>query len=127
MDGGTLADIWSDDHLHRSEDAQYIATFLENRLNERRAADLPTHYVLNINSAWGTGKTFFLSRFAAQLKAAGYIVASVDAWSTDHAEDPLLAVMAAIHETCFAHLIWSALSLQHGPTRPRSNLQPCFP
>ncbi|MBU1335421.1 MAG: KAP family NTPase [Alphaproteobacteria bacterium] len=91
-------EFWLDDRLARREDAEYIQTFLGNRIAERHAVGLPASYVLNINAPWGTGKTFFLKRFAQQLREANHLVAEVNAWSTDHADDPLLAVMAAIED-----------------------------
>lgn len=93
-----LSNIWADDMLDREEDVQYIQKFLVNRLQERQAEGLSTHYVLNINSPWGTGKSFFLQRFAQQLESSRHVVARVDAWATDHADDPLLAVMASIED-----------------------------
>lgn len=94
----TIDEIWADDRLGRKDDAAHIETFLMGRLAERREASLPTAYVLNINAPWGTGKSFFMERLALQLVASGHLVASVNAWATDHAEDPLLAVMAAIQD-----------------------------
>jgi hypothetical protein len=51
---------------------------------------------LNLNAEWGQGKSFFLDRFAKMLRADGYLVAEVNAWNDDHADDPLLSVMDSI-------------------------------
>lgn len=90
--------IWQQDRLGRSKDAIFLKTFLINRLVERRAAGLAASYVLNIDARWGQGKSFFLERFGLSLKAEGFLVASVNAWQDDHADDPLLSVMTAIDE-----------------------------
>jgi hypothetical protein len=60
--------------------------------------------VLNLDAAWGNGKTFFLERFKRHLEAAGYLVAGVNAWRDDHAEDPLIAVMSAIDNAVEPHI-----------------------
>jgi len=89
-------DVWSDDLLGRKKDAEFLSTFLVNRVAERQAAGSPSSYVLNLNASWGHGKTYFLERFEADLLASGHVVASVNAWRDDYADDPLLSVMAAI-------------------------------
>ncbi|WP_438277989.1 KAP family P-loop NTPase fold protein [Nitrobacter sp.] len=89
-------DIWVDDRLGRAEQAEYLKTFLLNRIAEKTAAGQRASYVLNLNAEWGQGKSFFLCRFAEMLRADGYLVAEVNAWNDDHADDPLLSVMDCI-------------------------------
>ncbi|WP_207462059.1 P-loop NTPase fold protein [Azospirillum sp. SYSU D00513] len=97
-------DLWADDVLDRRSDADFLESFLIGRAEERRQRGLPRSYVLNIDAAWGHGKSFFLERFATQLRAHGHIVAEVNAWRDDHADDPLLAVMAEIDDAVSPHL-----------------------
>ncbi|MCA1529243.1 KAP family P-loop NTPase fold protein [Bradyrhizobium yuanmingense] len=92
----TAADIWTDDRLGRRADAEFLKSFLLNRIQEREAAGQPASYVLNIDAQWGEGKSFFLDRFGDTLRADGLLVADVNAWQDDHADDPLLSVMDAI-------------------------------
>ena len=87
---GQLTD-WSDLETPKS-----LKSFLVNRIDEKKSAGLPASYVLNIDARWGEGKTFFLDRFGKSLEAEGHLVAKVNAWQDDHADDPLLSVMAAI-------------------------------
>jgi hypothetical protein len=95
----TLPDnTWALDRLGRAADAAFLKSFLLNRVNERKEAGLPGSYVLNIDAQWGQGKSFFLSRFGRMLRADGFLVAEVNAWQDDHADDPLLSVMDAIDE-----------------------------
>jgi KAP family P-loop domain len=91
-----FSDTWIDDRLGRASDAQFLRSFLLNRLTERKEANRPESYVLNIDASWGQGKSFFLSRFASMLRNDGFLVAEVNAWQDDHADDPLLSVMDAI-------------------------------
>lgn len=94
----TLDQIWADDRLGRRDDAAYIEKFLTGRLDERSKAGRTRSYVLNLDAGWGHGKTFFLTRLAAQLRGQGNLVAYVNAWRDDFAEDPLVSVMSAIDE-----------------------------
>ena len=108
-------DEWSDDRLGRKEDAVFLRNFLIERLRERKALGLPCSYVLNLDAGWGRGKTFFLNRFQKTLEKEGYLVTTVNAWRDDHADDPIIAVMAAIDAAVSPHIkntekkIWQAV------------------
>lgn len=59
--------------------------------------------VVALNGGWGTGKTYFLGRWAASLekraksgKQKPYVI-NFSAWQDDDLEDPLLAVVGQIH------------------------------
>lgn len=90
--------IWKDDLLDRRSDARRIIDFVTGRVAERIAIGKTGSYVLNIDAAWGQGKTFFLDRLSRQLELEGYVAVNVNAWRDDHADDPLLAIIAAIDD-----------------------------
>jgi hypothetical protein len=90
--------IWHDDLLDRRRDAAFLMSFLNGRLAERKAQGRVASYVLNLDARWGTGKTFFLERLHWQLQSEGHPCAYVNAWRDDHADDPLISVMAAIDD-----------------------------
>src|ERR1700704_4838668 len=92
----SIEHIWQDDLLDRRADAEFLIRFLTNRANERASQGRTGSYVLNIDAAWGSGKSFFLDRMKRTLECEGYLVASVNAWADDPADDPLLSVMSAI-------------------------------
>jgi len=103
------SDLWSDDAFGRREDAEFLQRFLVERTNERRSSGRRASYVLNLDAAWGRGKSYFLDRFGRMLEQNGYLVARVNAWEDDHADDPLIAVMAAIERTVSGSLQRSAV------------------
>lgn len=76
------------DHLDRAKYALFLTSFLN-------AQDLSKPYVLNLNSGWGTGKTYFLKRWAEDLKRRHPVV-YIDAWKDDHSDDPFLTVISSI-------------------------------
>jgi hypothetical protein len=93
-----LDDIWRDDPLNRRHDAELLEVFLRHRSFEIAQRKISKSYVLNLDTSWGEGKTFFLTNWRRQLEAHGHLAVYIDAWRHDFADDPLIAVMAAIDE-----------------------------
>ena len=98
MTDKTSADtVWANDRLNREEDAEFLLSFLSARSHQKAAASQGS-YVLNLDAAWGEGKTFFMSRFAEFVRDRGHPVVFLNAWEDDHADDPLTAIMAEIDQ-----------------------------
>jgi len=87
---------WDDDVFKTLEG---YATFLTNAL----IAD-PGPFVLNVNGAWGSGKTFFVKRWAADLRMQGYPVVEFNAWENDAEADPLTCLLAECISSLSEHL-----------------------
>ncbi|MFN1515243.1 KAP family P-loop NTPase fold protein [Vibrio owensii] len=85
------------DTLDRAKYAQYLTNFLASKGYEESAEDddKKRSYVLNLNSEWGSGKTYFLRRWAEDLKA-NHPVVYVDAWQQDYSDDPLMTVISSM-------------------------------
>lgn len=79
---------YSQDCLGRSRYAEYLTTYLESQ-------DKGKPYVLNLNSGWGMGKTYFLRRWQHELKKTNPVI-YIDAWKSDHSNDPLMSVISSI-------------------------------
>lgn len=84
--------IWKADMLGRKQEAQHLLRFLENKYQ----AETNTPFVLNIDSSWGHGKTFFIKHFATQLRHHNYPVVVFDAWKNDFSDEALLSFISAI-------------------------------
>lgn len=93
MSGKDINDIWEGDLLGRKDDGIYLQRFIENSYRMDTAHQ--NSFVLNINSEWGSGKTWFLERFAKQLKQ-NHPVVYFDAWKNDFTQDPLTSLIAVI-------------------------------
>jgi hypothetical protein len=76
------------DLLGRAKYAKFLSFFLASKGKEE-------NFVLNVNASWGAGKTWFLRRWADEIKCT-YPVVFIDAWKSDHSKDPFLAVISAI-------------------------------
>jgi KAP family P-loop domain len=94
----TEPQLWADDLLRRKDDATLLYKFLTARYAERAYSGSVGAYVLNIDAEWGRGKTFFLTRFAQQVRADNHLAAYVNAWRDDSGLDPLISVMVAIDD-----------------------------
>lgn len=80
---------WSDDLLER----KVRADFLSNYLNEDICR------VLNLDSPWGAGKTYFLKNWKLQLLEENQRpVVYFNAWENDFLGDPLLSLVSVIRD-----------------------------
>jgi hypothetical protein len=95
---------WKKDKLGRKQDAEFLYNFLVGQVAKRREQDRPGSYVLNVDSVWGGGKSFFLDGFAEDAVQRKHIVVRINAWKDDHAQDPYVAIMAAIDGAFAPHL-----------------------
>lgn len=85
------------DKLERAKYAQFLTSFIAGQgFDETKPEDeQKKNYVLNLNSEWGSGKTYFLKRWYHDLKQH-YPVVYVDAWKQDYSDDPLMTVISSM-------------------------------
>lgn len=85
------------DTLNRAKYAEFLTQFLVGQgFDETREKDdQKRNYVLNLNSEWGSGKTYFLKRWSHDLKAH-FPVVYIDAWQQDYSDDPLMTVISSV-------------------------------
>jgi len=82
-------EMLSKDTLNRAGQANYLSDYLSIYRDKS--------YVLNINSEWGTGKSFFLKRWANSIKDKHPVI-YFDAWSNDFQNEPLTLILGEIVE-----------------------------
>ncbi|NMZ50152.1 KAP family P-loop NTPase fold protein [Pseudomonas poae] len=81
-------DVWADDFMGRKPSCDFLTKYiLENEHIK----------VLNVNSPWGSGKTFFLDRWKAELSKK-HVCVFFNAWETDYSAEPLLALVTCIEQ-----------------------------
>jgi len=85
------SESFSQDTLDRVKYAQFLTKFLEDQgyTPSGPAEKMKRNYVLNLNSEWGSGKTYFLKRWSDDLKPH-FPVVYIDAWQQDYSDDPLI-------------------------------------
>jgi len=81
-------EVWKDDRLNR----ETISKFLTNILEKTN-----TPFVINLDAKWGDGKTFFLKRWAEDLKKTHPVV-YFNAWENDYSPDPLSSFIVELSE-----------------------------
>lgn len=85
------------DTLGRQRYAQFLTQFLvgQGYDTSRPENEMKRNYVLNLNSEWGSGKTYFLKRWSKDLKPH-FPVVYIDAWKQDYSDDPLMTVISSV-------------------------------
>lgn len=73
--------------LNRGDYGEFIADYITG---ERDG------FVLNLNGAWGTGKTEFLRRLYTLLTLRGHPTIYIDAWESDFSQNPLSVVSSEL-------------------------------
>jgi len=74
--------------MERKGIAKFLTTYLDSDSELR---------VLNINSPWGTGKTFFLVNWREELQQTRACV-YFNAWENDYSGDPFISLSAALYD-----------------------------
>ena len=80
--------------------------FQNDLLDRKKPAEVLTQLVdgidgpcvLTIDAPWGAGKTTFLKMWSQHLRNKGFPIVEFNAWETDHAEDPFVALAAELEK-----------------------------
>lgn len=99
MSEQTQVSKWPGDFLERKPYADFLTTYLIDRVKDQDGQSTKS-FTLALDAQWGQGKTFFVSKWAEDLKSnvPAFPVLAFDAWNADYASDPLVAFMAAFKD-----------------------------
>jgi hypothetical protein len=89
-----VIETFTEDKLERAKYAKFLTKYLKSS-SYNEETDTHSNYVLNLNSEWGAGKSYFLRRWAYDLKVKHPVV-YIDAWKQDYSEDPLMTVISSL-------------------------------
>lgn len=84
---------WEDSHnfenckLNRKEYGEFLSSYITGEQDG---------FVLNLNGAWGSGKTEFLKRIYTDLLIKRHPCIYIDAWESDFSKDPLTVVTSEL-------------------------------
>lgn len=90
---------WKDDELSRHECAKFLTSYLTKRFGTISGKKGEDSFVLNINSSWGFGKSYFLENWKIDLENSGYPVIYYDAWKNDFSDEPLLGFISELESS----------------------------
>jgi hypothetical protein len=82
----------------RAQLAERFTSYLKSRDTKDNA------YVVNLNGAWGTGKTYFITEWKKLVESQGHIAIKIDAWESDYLNDPLAIIIAELLEQVRANI-----------------------
>ena len=91
--------IWGDDTLKRKPFADDLTRRIEHSAKQQS-------FAVSLHGGWGTGKTYLLRRWQAQLQKKGRRVVYFNAWEDDFHADPLTAIVGQL---------WKAMSQEAMP------------
>ena len=80
-------DPFKNDLLNRKEPAEILRNLVDS---------IEGPCVLAVDAAWGAGKTTFLRIWSRYLRNQGFPVVRFNAWETDHAGDPFVALVSEL-------------------------------
>ena len=81
--------------IHDRLDAKVVASHLTS-LVENHDIETGTSLTVALNGAYGSGKTFLLQRWIAELKKNSRTVVYYDAWENDGDDDPLISLVETL-------------------------------
>ena len=82
-------DPFKNDLLNRKEPVEVLTRLIDG---------IEGPCVLAIDAPWGAGKTTFLKMWLQHLRNVRFPVVDLNAWETDHAGDPFVAIVAELTE-----------------------------
>jgi hypothetical protein len=82
---------WAGDVMGRKAHAKFLSAYIEKRM-----ADSAGSLTVAIDAPWGAGKTFFITRWAEDLKSCKRGVMVFDAWKHDTSSDAVVGFMAEL-------------------------------
>ena len=83
------SDPFQNDLLDRKKSAESLTQLVDS---------IEGPCVVTIDAPWGAGKTTFLKMWSRHLRNEGFPVVEFNAWETDHAEDPFVALVSEFEE-----------------------------
>lgn len=82
------------DLLNRKEPAEILTSLIES---------VEGSCVIGIDAPWGRGKTTFLKMWAQHMHNEGFPVVEFNAWETDFAQDPFIALSSELQQSLNAY------------------------
>lgn len=90
-------DHWTDDVLGRKSLADFLTESISEQARQRMSSR-GDGLTVALDSDWGTGKSFFIQRWAKDLRSKNFPVIVFDAWENDIGDEASIALMAAIRD-----------------------------
>ena len=83
------------DLLNRKEPSEILTSLIES---------VEGSCVIGIDAPWGAGKTTFLKMWAQHMHNEGFPVVKFNAWETDFAQDPFIALSSELQQSLNAYI-----------------------
>lgn len=90
-------DVWEGDLFDRAASARVLHKLVLQKFNEEQYNSVEA-LCFSVDGDWGAGKSFFLKRWAQDLRNQQHAVIEFDAWANDLSEEPLLGFLAELRD-----------------------------
>lgn len=100
----TGLDNWADDRFDRRDFSVFLTKVLAVQTHAVSAKGEQRGWSVALDASWGAGKSYFVRRWAQDLRDIGYPVVLFDAWENDIGSEPSIALMAEVNREM---KIWS--------------------
>jgi hypothetical protein len=97
-------DVWEGDKFDRETSARMLHALVLQKFKEEQYNSIEA-LCFSVDGDWGAGKSYFLKRWAQDLRNQQHAVIEFDAWANDLSEEPLLGFLAELRDglTQLAH------------------------
>lgn len=90
-------DVWEGDKFDRETSGRLLHALVLQKFKEDQYNSVEA-LCFSVDGDWGTGKSFFLKRWAQDLRNQQHAVIEFDAWANDLSEEPLLGFLAELRD-----------------------------
>jgi predicted KAP-like P-loop ATPase len=90
-------DVWEGDLFDRAASARVLHKLVLQKFKEEQYNSVEA-LCFSVDGDWGAGKSFFLKRWAQDLRNQQHAVIEFDAWANDLSEEPLLGFLAELRD-----------------------------
>lgn len=90
-------DVWEGDLFGRASSARLLHRLVLQKFKEEQYNSVEA-LCFSVDGDWGAGKSFFLKRWAQDLRNQQHAVIEFDAWANDLSEEPLFGFLAELRE-----------------------------
>lgn len=91
--------LWENDKLGRAAEGAFLVNYLNALYADNNEDIYHESFVLNLNSPWGQGKTYFLKNIEMLVDSKNHPVLYFDAWSNDYSKSPLIGFLSELQHS----------------------------
>src|SRR5688572_29740512 len=89
---------WDGDVLQRKQIADFLYRLISRKYEVSKSRPDAGSICFALDGPWGSGKSFFVSKWAKDFENCQHPIMFFDAWKNDLSEEPLMGFIAALQD-----------------------------